>query len=92
MSVVVIFILLLGLIVFHVLRYTRLYECSFLEKAFKWTSSKLLNRKAHEQHPSDAPEELEGYLLERYAPGHQELPITVTQSVVEIGSQPGEIY
>ena len=33
-SVTVIFILLLGVIVFHVLRYTKLYKCSIIEKAF----------------------------------------------------------
>ena len=83
-SVMIIFILLLGVIVFHVLRYTRLYKCSFVEKAFKWTSSKLLReKKPKEQLPNDAPEELDGYRLERSAPGDQELP-TVTYSVVEI--------
>ena len=33
-SVMIIFILLLGVIVFHILHYTRLYKCSFVEKAF----------------------------------------------------------
>ena len=37
-SVMIIFILLLGVIVFHVLCYTRLYKWSFIEKSFKWTS------------------------------------------------------
>ena len=40
-SVMIIFMLLLGIIIFHVLRYTRLYKCSFVEKSFKWTSSKI---------------------------------------------------
>ena len=82
-SVMIIFILLLGVIVFHVLRYTRLYKCSFVEKAFKWTSSKLIEKKPTQTPPNDAPEELDGYQLERTAAGDQELP-TVTYSVVEI--------
>ena len=82
-TVVIIFILLLGVILFHVLRYTRLYKLSFVEKAFKWASSKLLEKKPKEQPPNDAPEELDGYQLERSAAGDQELP-TITHSVVEI--------
>ena len=35
MSVMIILILSLGIIAFHILRYTRLYKCSFVEKAFK---------------------------------------------------------
>ena len=85
-SVMIIFILLLGVIVFHVLRYTRLYKYSFVEKAFSWTSSKLMEKKSKEQPPNDTPEELDGYRLERSAAGNQELP-TMTYSVVEI-SQP----
>ena len=77
-SVMIIFILLLGVIVFHVLRYTRLYKCSFVEKAFKWISSKLLE-KPKQQAPDDGPEELDGYQLVR--PDDQELP-AVTYSVV----------
>ena len=87
-SVMIIFVLLLGVIVFHVLHYTRLYKCSLVEKTFKWTSSKLLEKKPKEQPPNDAPEELDGYRLERSAAGDQELP-TITYSVVEI-SQPAQ--
>ena len=87
-SVMTIFTLLLGIIVFHVLRYTRLYKCSFVEKAFKWTSSKLLEKKPKERPPNNAPEELDGYQLERSAAGDQELP-TITYSVVEI-NQPAQ--
>ena len=82
-TVMIIFILLLGVAVFHVLRYTRLYKLSFVEKAFKWASSKLLEKKPKEQPPNDAPEELDGYRLERSAAGDQELP-TVTYSIGEI--------
>ena len=81
--VMIIFILLLGVIVFHVLRYTRIYECSFVEKAFKWITSKLLEKKPTQEPPNDVPEELDGYQLERTAAGDQEPP-TITYSVVEI--------
>ena len=79
-SVLIVFILLLGIIVFHVFRYTRLYKCSFVEKGFKWMSSKLLE-KPKQQTPGDVPEELDGYQLER--PDDRELPV-VTYSVVDI--------
>ena len=80
-SVMIIFIFLLGAIVFHILRYTRLYKCSIVEIAFKWISSKLLEKRSKEHPPNDGPEELDGYPLERSAAGDQELP---TYSVVEI--------
>ena len=82
-SVMIIFVLLMGVIVFHVFRYTRLYELSFVENAFKWTNSKLLEKMPKEQPPNDDPEELDGYQLERSAAGDQELP-TITYSVIEI--------
>ena len=88
MSVMIIFILLLGVIVFHVLRYTRLHNCSFVDKALEWISSKLLQNKPKEQAPNDVPEELDGYRLERTAAGDQELP-NVTYSVVEV-NQPAQ--
>ena len=84
-SVMIIVILLLGVIVFHVLRYTRLYKYSFVEKAFKWTSSKLMEKNLKHESPNDAPEELDGYQLERSAAGDHELPtLTITHSVIEI--------
>ena len=85
MSVMIIFILLLGVIVFHILRYTRLYTCSFVEKAFKWISSKLMEKKLKQKSPNNAPEELDGYQFERTAnaAGDREQP-TVTHTVVEI--------
>jgi hypothetical protein len=79
----IMFILLLGVIVFHVLRYTRLYQYSFVEKAFKWISSKVLEKEPKEQPPNGGPEELDGYRLVRSADGNQNLP-TVTYSVVGI--------
>ena len=82
-SIMIIFVLLLGVIVFHVLRYTRLNKCSFVKKSFEWTSSKLLEKNPKEKQQNDAPEELDGYQLERSAAGDQELP-TITYSVVEI--------
>ena len=85
-SVMIIFILLLGVIIFHVFHYTRLYKCSFVEKAFKWMSSNLLEkRKQPAAAPNDNPEELDGYQLER--PDDQELP-AVTYSVIEIRQPP----
>ena len=83
MSVMIIFILLLGVIVFHILRYTRLYKCSFVEKALKWINSKLVEKKPTQEPSNDAPEELDGFQLERTAAGDQELP-TVTHSTVEL--------
>ncbi len=87
LSVIIIFILLLGVIVFHVLYYTRLYKCSFVEKVFKWIS-KLLEKKSKQEPPNNAPEELDGYRLERSPARDQELP-TITYSVIEI-SQPAQ--
>ena len=85
-SVTIIFILLLGVITFHALCYTRLYECSLVEKSFKWISSKLEDKKPRNESSNNAPEVLDGYQLERSVAGDQELP-TITFSVVEI-SQP----
>ena len=82
-SVTSIFILLLGVITFHVLRYTRLYECSLVEKSFKWISSKLEDKNSRNESRNNAPEVLDGYQMERSVAGDQELP-TTTFSVVEI--------
>ena len=83
-SVIFIFILLLGVIVFHVLRYTRLYKCSFVEKTFKWTSSKLTEKKPTQKLPNDALEELDGYQLERTVNVAGDRKRAVTHTVVEI--------
>ena len=82
-SVMNTFILLLVVIVFHVLRYTRLYKWSFVKKSFNWIFSKLIERKPRQEPPNNAPEELDGYQLERSATGDQELP-TITYSVIDI--------
>ena len=79
-SVMIIFILLLGIIVFHIFRYTRLYKFPFVQKAFKWISSKLLEKPIQEA-PGDGYEELDGYQLER--PDDQQPP-AVTYSIVDI--------
>ena len=85
-SVMIIFILLLGIIVFHVLRYTQLYKCTITNKAFKWMPSMLVEKKSKDQSPNDVPEELDGYLLVRSAAG--DLPaITVTHSVIELNQR-----
>ena len=60
----IIFVLLLGVIVFRVLHYIWLYKCSPVEKAFNWTSSKLMKKKKKQEPQNDLPEELDGYLLE----------------------------
>jgi hypothetical protein len=95
MSVMIIFILLMGVIVFHLLRYTGLHKFSYVEKAFKWTSSMLLEKKPKEQPLYDSPEELDGYQLERSAAGELST-ITVTHSVVELNqsvqNQEGSYY
>ena len=76
----------------HVLRYTRLYECSLVEKSFKWISSKLEDKNPRNESRNNAPEVLDGYQLERSVAGDQELPTTVTTfSVVEI-SQSAQNY
>ena len=73
-SAMIIFIILLGIIVFHVLRYTRLYRCSLIKNTFQWISSKLnLLENKSEQPLNDGPEELDGYRLERCAAMDQEI-------------------
>jgi hypothetical protein len=91
-SVMIIFILLLAVIVFHVFRYTRLYKCSFVEKAFKWTSSKLLEKTSQEKPSDDAPDELDGYRLVRSAAGDQNLPTVITYSVVGISQSQDNMH
>ena len=87
-SVMIMFILLLGVSVFHVLCYTRLYKCSFVQKAFKRISSNLMNNKPKQNPPRDAPEELDGFQLERTVnvARDRQLP-AVTRTVVEIQQQ-----
>ena len=83
-------IILLGVIMLHVLRYTLLYKCSIVEKAFEWISFNMLTDKnPRKESPNSAPDELDGYRLERSVAGDQELP-TITYSVVEISRQPAQ--
>ena len=80
-SVMVIFIFLLGVIVFHVFRYTRLYKCSFVEKAFKW---KLLEKIPEQENLlDDDPGVLDGYQIERHTARCQKL----TYSVIEFDTK-----
>ena len=44
-SIMIIFIFLLGTIVFHIICYTRIHKCSFVERIFSWTSSKLIEKR-----------------------------------------------
>ena len=83
-SVMIVFIHLLGVIAFHVLRYTSLYKCSFVEKNFKWIFSNIIDHKPKEESVNTTPEELDGYQLERSAVGDQPHTPTVTHSVIEI--------
>ena len=75
-SVMIIFILLVAVIIFHVLRFTRLYKCSLVEKAFQ------KNPKCE----SSNDEELDGYQLydERSADHSDQELSTITHSTVEI--------
>ena len=84
-SITITFIFLLGVIVFHVLRYTRLYKCSFVERALKWMASKLheMEQEPKQESPNDGPEELDGYQLDRPAADDQQPP-TITHTVLEI--------
>ena len=83
-SVMIVFIHLLGVIAFHVLRYTSLYKCSFVEKTFKWIFSNIIDHKPKEESVNTTPEELDGYQLERSAVGDQPHTPTVTHSVIEM--------
>ena len=79
-SVMIVFILMIGVIVFHFLRYTSLYKCSFVEKSFSWISSNVIEKKLKEENVDNVPEELDGYQLERSA---VDTP-TVAHSVIEV--------
>ena len=48
--------------------FTRLYECSLVEKFFKWIS-KLEDKKPRNESANNAPEVLDGYQLERSVAG-----------------------
>ncbi len=84
-SIMIIFIFSLGIIVFHFLRYTRIYKCSIVERTFNWTSSKLMPK---QEVPGDGPEELDGYQLRRRrsTAGEQQLS-AVTHTVIEISDK-----
>ena len=66
-SVAITFILFLMVVIFHALRYTRLYNYPFVQKLFMKLSSKLSDRevKQETENNNDMPEELDGYQLER---------------------------
>ena len=84
-SVIIIFILLSGVIVFHILRYTNLYK--YFKKAFKWTFSILKEKLMKKEPPSNSPEDLNGYRPATLTNGrvprpivtHTELEIVITQ-------------
>ena len=83
-SITITFILFLIVVVFHALRYTRLYNCPFIHKLFIKLSSKLSNtevKQEKELNNNNMPEELDGYQLERAV---DDEVATVTCTVVEL--------
>ena len=76
-SVTIIFVLLLGVFVYHILCYTRLYKWSVVENGFKWVSSKMKQQK---ESPNDALGDL---IVHQLAADDQELPV-VTHTELEI--------
>ena len=84
-SIMIIFIFLLGIIVFHILRYTWIHKCSFIERIFNWTSSKLIEKRSKQGVPSDGPEVLDGYQLRRRrSTAGKQQQSTITQTVIDI--------
>ena len=79
-SITITFILFLIVVTFHVLRYTRLYNCTFIHKVFMKLSSMQSDREVNlkSDNNTDAPEELDGYQLERA------VDPTVTCTVIEL--------
>ena len=77
-SVVMIFVLLLAVIIFHILRFTCFYKLSFIQLLIKWIASKLTGKKvARENLDEDRSDEVVGLL-------HGARPRRVTYSVVGI--------
>ena len=90
-SIMIIFIFLLGIIIFHILRYTRIHKCSFAERIFNWTSSKLREKRPKQEVPSDGPEVLDGYQLRRHrSTAGKQQQSTITQTVIDISNQEDE--
>ena len=69
------FILLVIVVVYHTLRYTRLYNFPFVHKLFMKLSSKLNGK---EETENDVPEELDGHQPERT------VETTVTRTIIEL--------
>ena len=67
--IMIIFILLFGIIIFHMSSYTKIYKRSFLNKTFNWISSMLTEKRPKKEAQSDGPEELDRYQLDRFAAG-----------------------
>ena len=79
-SVMITFILLLAVVAFHALRYTRLYNIHLVLETLKWISAKLSMKESKQETPANGqiPEEIDGYQMIR---GQD---TTVTHTVVEI--------
>ncbi len=74
-SIAVTFILFVTVIVFHTLRYTRIYNYSYVHKLFMKLSSKLCGR---EETENDMPEQPDGLQPER------EVKTPVTHTVIKL--------
>ena len=62
-SVMIIFILVLAVIVFHILRFSCLYKLSFVRQSIKWIASKLAGKTTTRQNMSEGkPSEVDGLL------------------------------
>ena len=77
-SITITFILFLLVVVFHALRYTRLYNSLFVHKIFMKLSSKLSGK---EETENETPEEVDRYQPEKAV--HQD-GATVTHTVMEL--------
>ena len=90
-SIMIIFIFLLGIIIFHILRYTRINKCSFVERIFNWTSSEIIEKRPKQGVPSDGPEVLDGYqLCRRRSTAGKQQQSTITQTVIDISNREDE--
>ena len=74
-SIAVIFILFITVVIFHTLRYTKLYNCPCVRKLFVKLSSKLYGQ---EETDNDTPKEPDGPQPERA------VKTTVTHTVIEL--------
>ena len=77
-SVMITFVLLLAVIFFHALRFTRLYKLSFIKKTFEWIATKLTDKNTIEKNLEDELDEIGGVLIQRDKPPY------ISYSVIEM--------